>query len=172
MKTVVPSRERRSPYITAEGAARLRAELLYLLREKRPEVTAAVQAAAALGDRSENAEYKYGKQQLREIDRRLRFLEKRLQDLNVVDRPPADTSRIYFGAFVTLEDDDGQVSRYRIVGPDETDTARGYISVDAPLARALLKKTVDDEVRVQTPQGERSYYVTGIDYAPAGEAGA
>lgn len=153
-----------SAYITAEGYRRLDEELKYLWKVKRPEVTKAVQEAAAQGDRSENAEYIYGKKQLREIDRRVRFLAKRLDAMTVVDRLPADRSRVFFGARVTLENESGVQSCYRIVGPDETDHAPGYISIDAPLARALLKKQVDDEVIVNTPSGEQVYYVTGIAY--------
>lgn len=153
-----------SAYITPEGYRRLDEELKYLWKVKRPEVTKAVQEAAAQGDRSENAEYIYGKKQLREIDRRVRFLAKRLDAMTVVDRVPDDRSRVFFGAWVDLEDDDGNAFRYRIVGPDEIDQAPGYISIDAPLARALLKKQVDDDAVVKTPSGEKTYYVTGIRY--------
>lgn len=120
--------------------------------------------AAALGDRSENAEYVYGKRQLREIDRRIRFLQKRLDEIVVVERPPADPSRIYFGAWVRLEDASGKVLEYRIVGPDELNPNEGWISVDSPLARALLKKTVDDEVTVSSPGGRLTYAVIDIRY--------
>lgn len=153
-----------STYITPAGAARLRAELDQLWRVKRPQVTQAVSEAAALGDRSENAEYIYGKKQLREIDRRVHFLRKRLDALVVVDRPPTDTTRVYFGAWVTLEDENGETVEYRIVGADELDTAKGYISIDAPLARALLKKALDDEVTVDLPRGKTVYTITGIRY--------
>lgn len=153
-----------SCYITPEGYRRLDDELKYLWKVKRPEVTKAVQEAAAQGDRSENAEYIYGKKQLREIDRRVRFLSKRLDDMTVVDRAPPDTSRVFFGAWVELEDDDGGQARYRIVGPDEIDHAPGYISIDAPLSRALLKKQVDDEVEVTTPSGTRTWTVVSIRY--------
>lgn len=164
MKTIVPPREKRSPHITVEGAQALRDELKYLLKVKRPEVTHAVSVAAAMGDRSENAEYIYGKKMLREIDRRLRFLEKRLQEIVVVDRLPADRTRIFFGASVVLEDIHGAQLNVRLVGADEIDTTRGLISIDAPLARALLKKSVDDEVLVNTPEGVRQYFVTAIEY--------
>lgn len=153
-----------SAYITPEGAAKLRAELDHLWRVKRPQVTQAVSEAAALGDRSENAEYIYGKRQLREIDRRVRFLRKRLDALVVVDRPPSDPTRVYFGAWVKLEDDASKVVEYRIVGPDEFDAAKGWISIDSPLARALLKKAVDDEVTVTLPKGQTLYTVVGIRY--------
>ena len=157
-------RPKSSAYITPEGARRLRAELDHLWRVKRPQVTQAVSEAAALGDRSENAEYIYGKKQLREIDRRVRYLKKRLEELVVVDRPPADPTRIYFGARVRLETETGEQVAYRIVGPDEFDTAKGCISVDAPLARALLKKSVDDEVAVQSPNGRTVYTVLDVRY--------
>ncbi len=155
-----------SAYITPEGAARLRDELDYLWRVKRPQVTQAVSEAAAQGDRSENAEYIYGKKQLREIDRRIRFLQKRLDALVIVDRAPTDTSRIYFGAWVRLETDRGETVEYRIVGPDEFDLEKGLISIDSPLARALLKKTVDDEVTLALPQGRTLYTVLEVRYSP------
>jgi len=157
-------RPRGSAYITPEGAQRLRAELGQLWRVQRPQVTQAVSEAAAQGDRSENAEYIYGKKQLREIDRRIRFLQKRFDELVVVDRPPADTSRVFFGARVRLQDEAGAEHEYRIVGPDEFDLDKGLISLDSPLARALLKKTVGDEVTVPLPRGEMTYTVRGIRY--------
>ena len=158
-------RPKSSAYITPAGAARLRQELEHLWRVKRPQVTQAVADAAALGDRSENAEYIYGKKQLREIDRRIRFLQKRFDELVVVDRPPADRSRVYFGAWVTLLTDTDEERRYRLVGADEFDVDRGYISIDSPLARALLKKTVDDEVSV--PPRAARYTVIAIAYEDA-----
>ncbi|WP_431687770.1 transcription elongation factor GreB [Hahella sp. NBU794] len=154
-------------YITSEGERTLREELQYLWKVKRPEVTKAVSEAAAMGDRSENAEYIYGKKQLREIDRRVRYLTKRLDELKVVDRPPEDQSRVYFGAWVTLEDKEGDEHRYRIVGSDELGAQKGYISVDSPMAKALLKKQVDDEVIVTTPSGRKSYFVIEIEYCGA-----
>ena len=157
-----------SAYITPQGARRLREELDYLWRVKRPQVTQAVSEAAAQGDRSENAEYIYGKKQLREIDRRIHFLQKRLDSLVIVDRAPQDTSRIYFGAWVRLESDDGEIAEYRIVGPDEFDLEKGLISIDSPLARALLKKTVDDEVTVTLPKGRTAYTVLEIRYNTPG----
>jgi len=159
-----PAPGRRSAYITPEGAARLRAELEQLWRVERPQVTAAVHEAAKNGDRSENGDYIYGKRRLREIDRRVRFLGKRLDELKIVDELPADRARVFFGARVTLEDDEGELHRYRIVGPDEFDVAAGSISMDSPLARALLGKRLDDEVEVRTPGGLREYLVTAIDY--------
>ena len=155
-----------SAYITPEGAARLREELDYLWRVKRPQVTQAVSEAAAQGDRSENAEYIYGKKQLREIDRRIRFLQKRLDVLVIVDRAPTDISRIYFGAWVRLETDRGETVEYRIVGPDEFDIDKGLISIDSPLARALLKKTTDDEVTLALPRGRTLYTVLEVRYSP------
>ena len=151
-------------YITPEGYKQLNDELQYLWKDKRPAVTKAVQEAAAQGDRSENAEYIYGKKQLREIDRRIRFLSKRLDDMTVVEQLPDDQSRIFFGAWVELEEENGDRVIYRLVGPDETDASKGYISIDAPLARALLKKQVDDEVDVRTPSGERCLLVNRIWY--------
>jgi transcription elongation factor GreB len=154
-----------SKYITPEGYRRLNEELQRLWKEERPPITKSVQEAAAQGDRSENAEYIYGKKQLREIDRRIRFLSKRLDGMNVVERAPEDTGNVFFGAWVEVEDDDGKVERFRLVGPDEADGSRGEISVDAPLARALLGKRVDDEAWVRTPNGERCLYVNRIWYS-------
>jgi transcription elongation factor GreB len=153
-----------STLITPAGLAQLRAELDHLWRVERPQVTQAVSEAAALGDRSENAEYIYGKKRLREIDRRVRYLQKRIPDLKVIDRPPDDPTRIFFGARVQLEDDAGNEHEYRIVGPDEFDPRQGWISIDSPLARALLKKTEGDEVRVALPTGEKHYFVLAVHY--------
>lgn len=155
-----------SQYITREGYNALNQELQQLWKVERPQVTQSVQEAAAQGDRSENAEYTYGKKRLREIDRRVRFLTKRLDGMTVVDQAPDDTSRIFFGAWVTVEDDEGASFRWRLVGPDEIDTKRGYISIDAPMARALLKHQVDDEVKVELPGGSRFYTITSITYDP------
>jgi transcription elongation factor GreB len=159
-----PPQPRGSKFITPAGAQRLRAELDHLWRVLRPQVTQAVQEAAAQGDRSENAEYIYGKRQLREIDRRVRFLRQRLDGMVVVDQPPSDPSRVFFGAWVTLEDEDGQEIEYRIVGPDEFDADKAYISMDAPLGRALMRKGLDDEVRVELPGGVRTYVVVAVSY--------
>ncbi|HYM34074.1 MAG TPA: transcription elongation factor GreB [Steroidobacteraceae bacterium] len=153
-----------SKFITPAGAKKLRDELEFLWRKKRPEVTRAVQEAAAQGDRSENAEYIYGKKQLREIDARVRFLRKRLEGMTVVDKPPSDPARIFFGAWVKVEDDGGVEFEYRIVGPDEFADVKGYISMDSPLARALMRKTVDDEVTIELPAGNKSYVVVEIRY--------
>ncbi len=158
-----------SRYITPEGARRLREELERLWREERPQVTQAVAAAAAQGDRSENAEYIYGKRRLREIDRRVRFLRRRLDGMVIVEQPPADRARVFFGAWVELESEEGERTRYRIVGPDEFDRAPGYISMDSPLGAALLRKALDDEVTVLTPGGERTFVIVEIGYG--GETG-
>ena len=149
-----PPAPRGSKYITRAGAERLRRELDALWREERPRVTQAVQAAAAQGDRSENADYTYGKRRLREIDRRVRFLRKRLEGMVVVEQPPADPRRVFFGAWVLLEAQDGTRTRHRIVGPDEFDMAAGYISMDSPLGRALLARSLEDEVLVESAGGQ------------------
>lgn len=155
----------RTALITPEGYKAMKDEFDSLWRVRRPEVTRAVSEAAAMGDRSENAEYIYGKKLLREIDSRVRFLMKRLEVLKVVDTQPTDPSRIYFGAWVEIEDaDSGEILRLRIVGPDETDAGQGWISIDAPMARALLKKAVDDEVTVERPAGKGLFYVLSVSY--------
>ena len=156
-----------SQFITPEGAARLRTELEELWRHERPRVTRAVSDAAAQGDRSENAEYTYGKRRLREIDRRVRFLRQRLEGMTVVDQPPSDLKRVFFGAWVTLQRDDGTEVRYRIVGPDETDAAVSYISMDSPLGRALLGKSLDAQVSVALPAGSTTFTVVAVEYAAA-----
>jgi transcription elongation factor GreB len=153
-----------SKYITPEGERRLRTELEQLWRQERPRVTQAVAEAAAQGDRSENAEYTYGKRRLREIDRRVRFLRKRLDGMVVVDQPPTDRNKVYFGAWVTVESDDGTQSRYRVVGPDEFDREPGFISMDSPLGRALLRRSLDDEVTVELPGGSHALVIVEIDY--------
>jgi transcription elongation factor GreB len=162
-----PPQKPGSQFSTPEGAKTLRDELDFLWRIKRPEVTRAVQEAAAQGDRSENAEYIYGKRQLREIDARVRFLRKRLEGMTVVDKPPSDPSRIFFGAWIKLEDETGTEFEYRIVGPDEFDASRGWISMDSPLAKALMRKAVDDEVIIDMPTGKKSYVVMEIRYEEA-----
>jgi transcription elongation factor GreB len=159
-----PPSPKGSKFITAAGAQRLKEELDHLWRVLRPQVTQAVSEAAAQGDRSENAEYIYGKRQLREIDGRVRFLRQRLEGMTVVTEPPSDRSKIFFGAWVQLEDEQGQQTRYRIVGPDEADATNGYLSMDAPLGRALMRKAVDDEISIETPGGQRSYVVTEVSY--------
>ncbi|MEW5741532.1 MAG: transcription elongation factor GreB [Myxococcota bacterium] len=153
-------------YITAAGAEAMRAELKHLLHTERPKVTAEVSHAASLGDRSENAEYIYGKRRLREIDRRLHFLQKRLEKLTVVDpKEQKDTGKIYFGATVSLEnEEDGSRVTYQLVGPDETDLKTGKISVDSPVGRALLGKKKGETVTVNRPRGEVDFTVTAIKY--------
>jgi len=153
-----------SKYITPQGERRLREELEQLWGEERPRVTQAVSAAAAQGDRSENAEYTYGKRRLREIDRRVRFLRQRLEGMVVVSQPPADPRRVFFGAWVELEAEDGTRARHRIVGPDEFDLAPGYISMDSPLGRALLSRRLDEEVSVAAPGGGRVFVIVAIEY--------
>lgn len=152
-----------SPYITPDGYERLDNELKGLWK-RRSEVTKALAAAAAEGDRSENAEYIYRKKELAGIDRRIRYLQKRLPELTVVNKAPSDPGRIFFGAWIQLEDEDGKQHIYRIVGSDEIDMDERYVSMDGPLARALFKKKVDDEVRVDTPKGTSWYSITGISY--------
>jgi transcription elongation factor GreB len=159
-----PPAPRGSKFITPEGAARLKGELDHLWRVLRPQVTQAVSEAAAQGDRSENAEYIYGKRQLREIDRRVRFLRQRLDGMTIVDAPPKDRGRVFFGAWVTLEDDDGAQVEYRIVGPDEFDVARQHLSMDSPLGKALMRKALDDEVKVEIPGGTKTYLVAAVRY--------
>ena len=157
-----------SPYITPEGEKALKDELHFLWKVERPQVTQQVSAAAALGDRSENAEYIYGKKRLREIDRRVRYLRKRLDVLTVVDQLPGDTSKVYFGAWVELYQDDGSTTSYRLVGPDEIDPHRRHISIDSVLGRALLGKRLDDEVTVDTPSGQHRYEIVGVTYGGGG----
>jgi len=159
-----PPRPKASSYITPEGAKKLRAELDQLWTVERPRVTQEVADAAAQGDRSENAEYIYGKRRLREIDRRVRFLSKRLDDVKIVSEPPDDPSRAFFGAYVTVEDEDGGEHTYRIVGADESDMAKGFISIDSPVARALLGKREGDDVVVRVPKGEVAYSVVRVEY--------
>ncbi len=165
MTTPRMNKTARSPYITPEGQKRLSEEFSYLWKVKRPQVTQAVAEAAAMGDRSENAEYIYGKKQLRQIDARIRFLAKRLKELVVVDRIPADTSKVFFGAWVEIEDPDGNEYRYRIVGPDEFEPERNYISVDSPMAKSLLRREEGDEVVVNKPGGQVAFTIKSIHYS-------
>jgi transcription elongation factor GreB len=158
-----PPRPKSSPYITAEGYRILETELKQLW-ERRKDVTLALSAAAAEGDRSENAEYIYRKKELREIDRRIHYLQKRLPSLTVVSEKPANRNQVFFGAWVTLETMDGAEITYRIVGADEIDTTGGLISLDSPLAKALLKKMLDDEIAVRHAEQETRYYITAIRY--------
>lgn len=167
-----PPRARRTAIITPEGEQLLRQELQTLWQDERPVVTQAVSDAARNGDRSENGDYIYGKKRLREIDSRVRFLRKRLDSLQVAGEVPADPAKIYFGAWIRLQDEDDQTLVHRIVGPDEFDRQPEFISIDGPLARALLGKSRDDEITVQTPKGERLFWIDAIDYSgeqrPAG----
>tara|TARA_B110000858_G_scaffold49124_1_gene56642 strand:- start:15715 stop:16209 length:495 start_codon:yes stop_codon:yes gene_type:complete len=159
-----PPRPPSAKYITAEGEKMLKAELHQLWKVERPVVTQSVSEAAALGDRSENAEYIYGKKRLREIDSRVRYLSKRLEEMTVVSEPPSNQDKIYFGARVTLEDQEQNTLKYKIVGPDELDPQKGHISIDAPLGRALLGRDVDSEIEIDSPEGHKVYYVLAIEY--------
>jgi transcription elongation factor GreB len=160
-----PAEKPGSPYITSEGAASMRTELRQLWKVERPEVVKALAAAAAEGDRSENAEYTYRKRQLAGIDRRVRYLSKRVDVMKVVDQAPADTSIIRFGAFVTLESSVEGVVEYRIVGVDETDASKGYISIDSPVARALLGKGIGDSFEVELPESVTGFEVISVRYS-------
>lgn len=153
-----------SPYITPEGEKNLQAELQQLWKIERPQVTQAVHEAAKNGDRSENGDYIYGKRRLREIDSRVRYLSKRLEQLKVVDQLPANRDKIYFGAWVTLEDDDGLEVSYRIVGPDEFDLGKNLISMDAPLARQLIGKQLNDEFEFLAGETKKNYCITKVEY--------
>lgn len=164
-----PPPEKSSPYVTAEGLQRLQRELKDLWRVQRPEVVKALAAAAAEGDRSENAEYTYRKKQLGGIDRRIRYLSKRIDVLKPVSGTPSDPDKVFFGATLTVEDADGAETTYRIVGPDEIDASKNWISIDSPLARGLLGARLDDEVTIRTPAGPRTVIVVRIDYSPGAE---
>jgi transcription elongation factor GreB len=159
-----PDESGRPGPITKGGYRQLEAEAERLWTVERPALVKSVAAAAAEGDRSENAEYIYGKRKLAEIDRRLTYLGKRLQVLTIVDGPPAADGRVYFGAWVTLEDEDGQHARYQIVGSDETDPEQQRISIDSPLAQALLRKREGDEVEVRRPKGEATFVIIEVRY--------
>lgn len=158
-----PPAPRSSPYITAGGYQNLQNELNGLW-ERRKEVTQALSAAAAEGDRSENAEYIYRKKEQAGIDRRIRFLQRRLPVLTVVNTPPSDPERVFFTAWVTLEDEAGVAVTYRIVGGDEIDSTKGWISLDSPMAAALMRKGLDDEVVVESPKGSAHYLIVAIHY--------
>jgi transcription elongation factor GreB len=154
-----------SPYITQNGLEALRRELDQLW-VRRFDVVKHLSAAAAEGDRSENAEYIYRKKELREIDRRVRYLQKRLPELKVVTEKPPECNRVYFGAYVDVSDAEGSTRRYRLVGADEADAKRGWISIDSPMARALRGRMLDDEVEVRTPAGQHTLVVESIEYNP------
>ncbi|USE33802.1 transcription elongation factor GreB [Endozoicomonas sp. SCSIO W0465] len=156
----------KSPLITRAGKETLEQELQYLWQVKRPEVTQAVSEAAALGDRSENAEYKEGKRQLREIDRRIRYLSKRLEILKVVDYSAEQEGKAFFGAWVELESEEGEILHCRIVGADEIDTKNKHITIDSPMAKAMIGRQVDDEIVVNAPSGRRIWYINKIQYQP------
>lgn len=152
--------------ITRQGHEALKQELDYLWREQRPDVTRKVTWAASLGDRSENADYQYNKKLLREIDRRVRYLRKRLEDVKVVDYASEQEGRVFFGAWVEAESEQGELRTFRIVGYDEIYGRNDYISIDSPMARALLKKAQGDEALVNTPTGEVLWYINSIRYEP------
>ncbi len=158
-----PPAPKKSPYITPDGMQALQQELKDLWLKRRV-VVAALSAAAEEGDRSENAEYIYRKKELREIDRRIRYLQKRLPDLKVVLKKPSQIDQVFFGATIELQDDEANTILYRIVGADEFDHQPHYISIDSPLARALLKRRLDDEVLVKVPAGHHNYWITAISY--------
>ncbi|WP_299267236.1 transcription elongation factor GreB [uncultured Psychrosphaera sp.] len=153
-------------YITRDGYDKLEKELTYLWKDERPRITKSVSEAAAQGDRSENAEYIYGKKRLREIDWRVRFLTKRLEILKVIYPSSEQEGKVFFGAWVEVENDEGELTKIRIVGPDEIDVFKKWISIDAPMARALIGKQVDEEALVQTPTGKVCYIVNSISYHP------
>ncbi|MBI6194412.1 transcription elongation factor GreB [Providencia rettgeri] len=156
----------KSLLITREGWDALDKELKYLWKEERPRVTQSVSEAAAQGDRSENAEYIYGKKRLREIDKRIRFLSKRLDQLRIIEPDPRQEGRVFFGAWVKLEDKNENIRIFRIVGADEFNPTKQWISIDSPVARALIGKQVDDEITVNTPGGQVTYFVLEISYHP------
>jgi transcription elongation factor GreB len=160
----------RTRLITPEGMNTLKEELNHLWRVERPETTRKVTWAASLGDRSENADYQYNKRRLREIDRRVRYLRKCIDELKVVPYSPQQEGKVFFGAWVEIENEEGEQKRFRIAGYDEIFGRNDYISIDSPMARALLKKEVDDEVVVRTPEGDAVWYVISIEYRP--ETGA
>jgi transcription elongation factor GreB len=160
-----PPPEQSSPYITRQGADDLKVQLSALWQLRRTDVVPALTAAAAEGDRSENAEYIYRKKQLGEIDRKIRYISRRLEIIQVVEHPPANRDRVFFGAWVTVEDEDGNCHEYRIVGADETDAARQMISVDSPLARALLGRGSGDSVTVKLPESTAEYVLLKVRYS-------
>lgn len=153
-----------SNYITPEGEKALSEELHYLWKEERPLITQSVSEAAAQGDRSENAEYIYGKKRLREIDRRVRFLRKRLENFIVVDKLPSNLNKVFFGAWVELLKENEEVVKYRLIGPDEINPAKNYISIDSPMGKTLLGKQVDDEITINSPSGSHRYEILNILY--------
>jgi transcription elongation factor GreB len=160
-----PPSPKSSPYITPEGASKMRAEVHHLWKIERPKVTHIVHEAAKNGDRSENGDYIYGKRRLREIDSRVRYLTKRIEEATIVEDKPRDPSKVFFAAWVTVEDEgSGDEHIYRLVGSDEIDSALNWISIDSPIARALVGKSIDDEIKVKTPSGDRCLIITAIRY--------
>ena len=160
-----PPGPKSSPYMTPDGASKMRAELHQLWKVERPQVTHIVHEAAKNGDRSENGDYIYGKRRLREIDNRVRYLTKRIENAVIVEDKPRDPNKVFFAAWVTVEDDDsGLEQTFRLVGSDEIDPALNWISIDSPMARALVGKSIDDEVNVKTPAGDRCFVITAIRY--------
>jgi transcription elongation factor GreB len=160
-----PPSPKSSPYITPEGASKMRAEVHQLWKIERPKVTHIVHEAAKNGDRSENGDYIYGKRRLREIDSRVRYLTKRIEEATIVEDKPRDPSKVFFAAWVTVEDEDsGDEHIYRLVGSDEIDSALNWISIDSPIARALVGKSIDGEINVKTPAGDRCLVITAIRY--------
>ena len=151
--------------LTAEGYQRLQNELNDLVRKERPEITAIVSWAASLGDRSENADYHYNKRKLREIDRRIRYLTKLFEVAHKIEYSPEQDGKAYFGAWVELENDNGEIIQFRIVGDDEIYDRKDYISLQSPIARACLGKSVNDEIQVQTPKGTKIWFINKIYYA-------
>lgn len=154
----------KSKLITRTGHEKLQQELDYLWRDKRPKITAIVSWAASLGDRSENGDYTFNKRVLREIDRRVRYLRKRLEDLQIVDYSPQQNGKVFFGATVEVENEEGEVLNFKIVGPDEIYNTKDFISIDSPMARAMIKKEVDNEFYVKTPSGKKEWFINKIDY--------
>ena len=161
-----PPPEKSSPYITAAGAQALKSQLADLWHRRRTDVVPALSAAAAEGDRSENAEYIYRKKQLGEIDRKIRYISKRLEVIQVVSGTPAARDRVFFGAWVELEDEEGNLQRHRIVGADEIDGALHHISIDSPLARAAIGKSIGDEFSVMLPKRHATFVIVSVDYQP------
>jgi len=159
-----PPPEKSSPYITPEGALAMKTQLSELWSLRRNDVVPALSAAAAEGDRSENAEYIYRKKQLGEIDRKIRYLSKRLDVMKIVDQLPGNREKVYFGAWIELLDEQGNARSYRIVGADETDAGSGYISIDSPMAKALIGRQPGDAIRVQLPEGQMELEVIGVSY--------
>lgn len=160
-----PPAPKSAPYITPEGARALEQELKQLWKVERPAVTAVVHEAAKNGDRSENGDYIYGKKRLREIDRRVRYLSKRLDEVTIVDRAPDDKTKIFFGAKITIEDSHGEMRCFQIVGADEIDPKQKKISIDSPVAKKLLGKSLGDEIHMETPQGHDMWLITQISYS-------